>query len=83
VCAVGHPVLRAGVRPLVTMGAAEETMAPLMGVPSTVFVRVTDGQAPKADNIVDAGANRIDIAGRIFDADAVFDVKVQNVPCLY
>jgi hypothetical protein len=60
------------------MGAADEVLAPLMGVPSTVFVRVTDGPSPKADSIVDAGANRIDIAGRIFDADAVFDAKVHN-----
>eukprot|EP00953_Heterococcus_sp_UTEX-ZZ885_P022263 12330-Heterococcus_DN1.PRE.1 len=60
------------------MGASDEPLAPLMGVPSTVFVRVTDGQAPKGESIIDAGANRIDIAGRIYDADAVFDAKASK-----
>jgi hypothetical protein len=64
------------------MGASDEPLAPLMGVPSTVFVRVTDGQAPKGESIIDTGANRIDIAGRIYDADAVFDAKVQGAVCI-
>eukprot|EP00611_Tribonema_gayanum_P018161 TRINITY_DN31232_c0_g1_i1.p1 TRINITY_DN31232_c0_g1~~TRINITY_DN31232_c0_g1_i1.p1 ORF type:complete len:465 (-),score=173.88 TRINITY_DN31232_c0_g1_i1:201-1595(-) len=56
---------------------------PPTGVLTTMFVRVADGTTAQRAAINVSSSNRFDIAGREYDADAVFDAQTSELDDLF